>query len=88
MTQQDNGGVATQLDDYVYPGERFTQSGMRSGHGMGMTLRDWFAGQALAGMLSNCDESGLNGWGGMQEQAAKEAYNFADALVEARSRHD
>lgn len=73
MTQQDNGGPAfpTTAGQVVYS--------------HGMTLRDWFAGQALSGMLSNCDESGLNGWGGMYEAAAKEAYSFADALLAARS---
>lgn len=79
MTQQDNGGAATQMDDYVYPGDRFTQSGMRSGHGMGMTLRDWFAGQALAGINSNpaWEE---NGWSDL----ARASYDAADAMLSAR----
>ena len=42
----------------------------------GMSLRDWFAGQALAGMLANehlyC------------QPAADDAYKFADAMLAAR----
>lgn len=50
----------------------------------GMTLRDWFAGQALAGICSNCDESGINGWAHSSKLAASVAYQFADAMLEAR----
>jgi hypothetical protein len=45
----------------------------------GMTLRDWFAGQALAGGLDRwlevqaCDKE-ISGW----------AYEIADAMLEAR----
>ena len=49
-----------------------------------MTLRDWFAGQALAGICSNCDESGINGWAHSSKLAASVAYQFADAMLEAR----
>ena len=39
MTQNKTGGPA-------FPGPSFTQGGHANGHAMGMTLRDWFAGQA------------------------------------------
>jgi hypothetical protein len=42
----------------------------------GMTLRDWFAGQALAGMLANPDS--WTGAGGVM------AYRYADAMLRAR----
>lgn len=50
----------------------------------GMTLRDWFAGQALAGLCANCDSSGLSGWTGVEGLAAEHSYVFADAMLEAR----
>jgi hypothetical protein len=45
-------------------------------HSPGMTLRDWFAGQALAGIA--CDET--------PETAAEAAYRFADAMLAERSK--
>lgn len=50
----------------------------------GMSLRDYFAGQALAGIMSNCDNTGLNGWSDIQDLAAKYAYAVADAMLAAR----
>ncbi len=44
----------------------------------GMTLRDYFAGQALAGLASR----GLLG----PDQRAQEAYDFADAMLAERSK--
>ena len=43
----------------------------------GMTLRDWFAGQALAGLLAN---GGAQFW----EGDAQNAYAAADAMLAAR----
>ena len=46
----------------------------------GMTLRDWFASQALVGLLASrphdCDENGLS----------NDAYLHADAMLRARER--
>lgn len=44
----------------------------------GMSLRDWFAGKALAGLLAdpNCD--------GSYKGVAESAYGFADAMLAAR----
>jgi hypothetical protein len=47
----------------------------------GMTLRDWFAGQALAGICNH------GGWGQMKE-AAENCYEFADAMLEAREEQE
>jgi hypothetical protein len=43
-----------------------------------MTLRDWFAGQALAGLVSYVVE------GATFENVAEDAYKAADAMLKAR----
>lgn len=47
-----------------------------------MTLRDWFAGQALMGMISS--EDAANGHY-QPDWAAERSYNFADAMLAHRS---
>lgn len=49
-------------------------------HDSGMTLRDWFAGQALMGIASIQAE----GFSLCEGDAAKWAYTYADAMIEAR----
>jgi|688.fasta_scaffold265185_5 hypothetical protein len=46
----------------------------------GMTLRDWFAGQALSGMMANSyyHESGI--------VPIKDCYHFADAMIAEREK--
>jgi hypothetical protein len=49
----------------------------------GMDLRDYFAGQIVAGLLAD------GGWGGdlsYFEDVAKGAYRMADAMMEAREK--
>jgi hypothetical protein len=63
-------------DNYVYPGKRFTKSGYTAGDGQGMSLRDYFAGQAMLGFLSGnitCE----GGW-------VAGSYELADAMLEER----
>lgn len=45
-----------------------------------ISLRDWFAGQALAGRCGNS----IPGSHHLPEQAAREAYAYADAMIAAR----
>jgi len=61
MTTINDGGPAFPIPDEGWPG---------------MTLRDWFAGQALAGMLANPDS-----W---PEDRGVAAYCYADAMLKAR----
>lgn len=51
--------------------------------GGGMTLRDWFAGQALAGILST---NARVYWAGLDPaaSAATVSYRMADAMLKAR----
>lgn len=71
MSQIDDGGSAFPLCVPDYHGDRpHLESGM--------TLRDWFAGQALAGLLADGKNSGRFA------DIASDAYDFADAMLAAR----
>lgn len=50
-------------------------------YGHGMTLRDWFAGQAMIGLCSGIN-SGSDAW--LINCAAELAYQISDAMLEAR----
>ena len=50
-------------------------------HAPGMSLRDWFAGQALAGLASSWVTERPGRW----EKVAEEAYGMADALLSRRA---
>lgn len=54
----------------------------------GMTLRDWFAGMALNGMLSYSLHEQNGNWScnADHEGRAKDAYAQADAMLEQRSK--
>lgn len=79
-------------DKYVYPGARFSQNGMALGHGQGMTLRDWFAGQALAAMIAKAPFFDRDGEYGSEDvdmlqfkiDMSESAYLYADAMIAAR----
>ena len=77
-------------DGYVYPGQRIAQNGIPLGHGQGLTKREWFAGQALVGMLlgevgtvvaANRIESGI--YKNSEEAYAGISYTLADAMIAA-----
>ena len=48
----------------------------------GMTLRDYFAGQCLSGIVSNLDENDD------PADAARAAYVMADAMIRERDEHE
>jgi len=53
----------------------------------GMSLRDWFAGQALAGLLASAPKSHDARMVGHEEQAfSLAAYALADAMLAERSK--
>jgi hypothetical protein len=62
--------------DWAFPAQHTPE------HSPGMTLRDWFAGQALAGLLASHD------WSRFLEMHsyASDAYGTADAMLEARKK--
>lgn len=47
----------------------------------GMTLRDWFAGQALQGL---CAQSQIHAMSHRSEDTASKAYRLADAMLAQR----
>ena len=73
MSTTKDGGPAFPVPDTYHP------NGQIEYGATGMSLRDWFAGQALAGLVS---ESGRYDSAG----AALDAYSFADAMLRARER--
>jgi len=72
MTEQPKDGGA------AFPGPVFTRAGHKAGESMGMSLRDWFAGQALMGHIS------YEGGGSTFDLDARAAYKWADAMIAAR----
>jgi len=51
--------------------------------GPGMSMRDWFAGQALAQIAGEYHESGIAHW---PQHAAAAAYEVADAMLAVRQK--
>lgn len=49
----------------------------------GMTLRDWFAGQALAGMMA---DPNVRVDAETNRVIARQSYDLADAMIEARQK--
>lgn len=71
----------------AYPGPAFSQSGYQNGHSMGMSLRDWFAGQAMRVVAYDLAAIGVVAKQlGKRESdvIAAAAYQLADAMLAAR----
>lgn len=67
----------------VFPSQAFGSDGLPSWEAApGMTLRDWFAGQAVSGLLAS--EAGIAPYS--QDWAAERAYLIADAMLAERSK--
>lgn len=69
---------------HVHDGEHIHGYGEQSG----MTLRDWFAGQALIGQLSGdqTEEAPSHEVMADAESFASSAYIYADAMLKAREK--
>lgn len=77
--------LETDMPAFPCTNEQFGSAGASSG----MTLRDWFAGQALAGLIRNRDALHvLNGAPDFPVKAnvAEAAYSIADAMLAARAK--
>lgn len=93
MNIKDTGGPAFPVEcDWFGTGDdtelRGIQTGNHSGWHPGMTLRDWFAGQALAGILAHqFSKMVANVPEPLRyEMAATDAYVLADAMLKERSK--
>ena len=73
-----DGGPAFPVECSMHPDGRLvgTQTSPVSGWETGMSLRDYFAGQALAGLLTHAMRT--------PAEASREAYQLADAMLAAR----
>jgi hypothetical protein len=65
-------------------GYAFPRGGDSSEPHTGMTLRDWFAGQALAGDLAAYTRDQINDY--LPEKLAARCYAAADAMIAAREK--
>ena len=72
-TKIDDGGPAFPQDDYP---DR--DPGLDEHPGRGMSLRDWFAGQALVGLLTSHRDS--------KSVIVETAYAVADAMLAERAK--
>lgn len=87
MASIKDGGAA-----FPRPASEFTASGTCSDGNdpvaaqTGMSLRDWFAGMALQGMISSsplCDRTDKKAVN--KPEWARQAYKFADAMLDERN---
>ena len=52
---------------------------------LGMTVRDWFAGQALAGVIEACKEDTRAPGEPIEAMFARKAFAVADAMLKERA---
>ncbi len=92
MTKKiEDGGLA-------FPGKRWQQVGTVADHGFsdddsptyadvdhpGMSLRDWFAGQAIGAVIDRCSGDTRRAHEHQTDYFARVAYEIADAMLLAR----
>jgi hypothetical protein len=52
----------------------------------GMTLRDWFAGQALPSLIASAMNTKDSAWPVTVTEIAEKSYQFADAMLAERAK--
>jgi hypothetical protein len=78
QTKIDDGGPAFPQPNHIVDTDRGREEARGWMQDSGMTLRDWFAGQALAGLLAS-SENNMPFY-----VVAPLAYRHADAMLKAR----
>jgi len=85
MTEKIDDGGSAFPEIVTYPDEdrslRSYSNVMSQG---GMSLRDYFAAQAMAAMIGTAAAPCLSGLGGIECVTAEAAYAMADAMIAAR----
>jgi vacuolar-type H+-ATPase subunit C/Vma6 len=80
MTLADDGGQAFPFVEWRSP------DGMVSvTKEPGMTLRDYFAAQAIDGLINRLEQDALPDMGQAAREVAEAAYEIADAMIRARA---
>lgn len=77
MTKRNGGGPAFPTDPRFQHGTGYD----------GMSLRQWFAGQALAGYIAHLGYRDISA-GSYVDECVSEAYRFADAMIAEGSKGD
>lgn len=67
-------------------GHAFPMASDMLGHRSGMTLRDWFAGQALGSLLADYDSRNAISPSDFMRFCATASYAVADAMIAARDK--
>jgi hypothetical protein len=80
MDIKDTGGQVYPVHERVYVGDGIHEDVYHDG----LTLRDYFAGQALAGICAEESTGGTNGM--IYEDAAKYSYGLADAMIKEKNK--
>lgn len=85
MSAQDSGGPAFPCTEANYTDPKWTSKGL--------SMRDYFAAKALSGMLASKDSEDFdseqlrrNNYTAYCANYAESAYEFADAMLEARKK--
>ncbi len=69
----------------AFPSQPLGQDGLPEHSAvMGMTLRDWFAGQALGGLIVGSTQADGSPTG-LSHEVVKKAYSYADAMLTERA---
>ena len=79
MSAPNDGGPAFPIPGIIGADNNFIELPIQ-----GMSLRDWFAGQALAGFCAN--PVGISNWS--PEGISQDAYRIADAMLVERTVED
>lgn len=95
MSDRTQDEVAQDLPDnpWAFPTAEWTRDGDHVREHNGMTLRDYFAGQALAGWIASITDEEARSYDGEpvafrehQDAVAATCYGYADAMLAARSK--